>query len=113
MKASPHRTERERASYEYALVSAAAALELSGDELADLSNVAIPVNADVPADITVHFVDEYDQHASPIGAKGIGELGATGVDAAVHDAVGVRVRELLILPWKIIEAVRKGAPERG
>ncbi len=83
----------------------------------NLSNVAIPVNADIPADITVHFVDEYDQHASPIGAKGIGELGATGVDAAVaaavHDAVGVRVRELPILPWKILEAVGEGAPERS
>jgi len=59
-------------------------------------------NADIPADITVHFVDEYDPQASPTGAKGIGELGATGVDAAVaaaiHDAVGVRVRELPILP---------------
>lgn len=46
------------------------------------------------------------REASPIGAKGIGELGATGVDAAVaaaiHDAVGVRVRELPILPWKIL-----------
>ena len=60
----------------------------------NLSNTAIPVNADIPADLTVHFVDEYDEHASAIGAKGIGELGATGVDAAVaaavHDAVGVR-----------------------
>ena len=33
-------------------------------------------------------------------------LGATGVDAAVaaavHDAVGVRVRDLPILPWKVL-----------
>jgi hypothetical protein len=36
----------------------------------------------------------------------VGELGATGVDAAVaaavHDAVGVRVRDLPILPWKVL-----------
>ena len=41
----------------------------------NLSNVAIPVNADIPADIDVSFVDEFDPHASPIGARGIGELG--------------------------------------
>jgi xanthine dehydrogenase YagR molybdenum-binding subunit len=73
----------------------------------NLSNVAVPVNADIPTDITIHFVDEFDEHASAIGARGIGELAATGVDAAVaaavHDAVGVRVRELPILPWKILD----------
>ncbi len=72
----------------------------------NLSNVAVPVNADIPADIDVSFVDEYDEAASLIGARGIGELGATGVDAAVaaavHDATGVRVRDLPILPWKVL-----------
>jgi xanthine dehydrogenase YagR molybdenum-binding subunit len=72
----------------------------------DLSNVAIPVNADIPAKLDVSFVDEFDAHASDIGARGIGELGATGFAAAVanavHDAVGVRVRSLPILPWKIL-----------
>ncbi len=72
----------------------------------NLSNVAIPVNADIPPDLDVSFVDEYDEAASLIGARGIGELGATGVDAAVaaavHDAVGVRVRDLPILPWKVL-----------
>ena len=72
----------------------------------NLSNVAVPVNADIPADIDVSFTDEYDETASLIGARGIGELGATGVDAAVaaavHDAVGIRVRDLPILPWKVL-----------
>ncbi len=72
----------------------------------NLSNVAVPVNADIPADIDVSFTEEYDEAASLIGARGIGELGATGVDAAVaaavHDAVGVRVRNLPILPWKVL-----------
>ncbi|MEW5807981.1 MAG: xanthine dehydrogenase family protein molybdopterin-binding subunit [Actinomycetota bacterium] len=72
----------------------------------NLSNVAVPVNADIPTDLDVSFIDEYDAAASLIGARGIGELGATGVDAAVaaavHDAVGVRVRELPILPWKVL-----------
>lgn len=73
----------------------------------NLSNVAIPVNADIPAEIDVSFVDEFDLHTSPIGARGIGELAATGVAAAVanavYDAVGVRVRTLPILPWKVLQ----------
>lgn len=72
----------------------------------NLSNVAIPVNADIPTNIDVTFVEEFDPHASALGARGIGELAATGVAAAVanavYDAVGVRVRSLPILPWKIL-----------
>jgi xanthine dehydrogenase YagR molybdenum-binding subunit len=75
----------------------------------NLSNVAVPVNADIPTDLDVSFVDEYDEAASLIGARGIGELGATGVDAAVaaavNDAVGARVRDLPILPWKVLAAM--------
>lgn len=73
----------------------------------NLSGVAIPVHADIPADITIHFVDEVDEHASPIGGKGIGELGATGVAAAVANAVfhatGKRIRELPITPDKLVD----------
>jgi xanthine dehydrogenase YagR molybdenum-binding subunit len=72
----------------------------------DLAGVALPVNADIPADITVHFVDEFDPHTSPIGARGIGELGATGVAAAVANAVfaatGRRIRELPITPAALV-----------
>jgi xanthine dehydrogenase YagR molybdenum-binding subunit len=75
----------------------------------NLSNVALPVNADIPASIDVGFIDEHDEHASPIGARGIGELGGTGVAAAianaVFDAVGVRVREVPILPAHILEGL--------
>jgi xanthine dehydrogenase YagR molybdenum-binding subunit len=72
----------------------------------NLAGVALPVNADIPTDIDVAFIDEVDEHASPIGGKGIGELGATGVDAAVADAVfhatGRPVRELPITPEKLV-----------
>ncbi len=72
----------------------------------NLAGVAIPVNADIPADITVHFVDEIDEKASPIGGKGIGELGATGIAAAVANAVfqatGKRIRDLPITPEKLV-----------
>jgi len=77
----------------------------------NLSNVAVPVNADIPHDaIDVGFVDEFDPHASDIGAKGIGELSATGIAAAianaVYDAIGIRVREVPILPQHILQGVQ-------
>jgi xanthine dehydrogenase YagR molybdenum-binding subunit len=71
----------------------------------------VPVNADIPSAVDVGFIDEHDEHASPIGAKGIGELGATGVAAAIanaiYDAIGVRVREVPILPSHILEGLRR------
>jgi xanthine dehydrogenase YagR molybdenum-binding subunit len=72
----------------------------------NLAGVAIPVNADIPTDVTIHFVDEIDEKASPIGGKGIGELGATGVAAAVANAVfhatGKRIRDLPITAEKLV-----------
>ncbi|WP_066648196.1 MULTISPECIES: xanthine dehydrogenase family protein molybdopterin-binding subunit [Sphingomonas] len=62
----------------------------------DLAEYHIPVNADVPQ-IEAYFVEEIDEHASPVGAKGLGELGISGLGAAVTNAVynacGVRVRD--------------------
>ncbi len=73
----------------------------------NLSGYLVPVNADVGM-LEAHFVDEYDDHASAIGAKGIGELGATGVAAAVANAVyhatGKRLRSLPIRPEMLIDA---------
>jgi xanthine dehydrogenase YagR molybdenum-binding subunit len=78
----------------------------------NLSNVSVPVNADIPSDIQIHFVEEFDPHASPTGARGIGELGATGVAAAVanavYDAVGIRVRDLPITPAKLLPGIASG-----
>jgi xanthine dehydrogenase YagR molybdenum-binding subunit len=80
----------------------------------NLAGVAIPVNADIPSDITVHFVEEVDEKAGPIGGKGIGELGATGIAAAVANAVfhatGKRIRDLPITPEKL---VADGTPSKG
>jgi xanthine dehydrogenase YagR molybdenum-binding subunit len=64
----------------------------------NLSGVMLPVNADIPGDIDVFFVDEFDEHASAVGARGIGELGATGVGAALLNAIwhatGKRLRRV-------------------
>jgi xanthine dehydrogenase YagR molybdenum-binding subunit len=72
---------------------------------ADLAEYHLPVNADVP-DIDVIFVDEHEPHVNPIGVKGIGEIGKTGVAAAVanavHHATGVRVRDLPITLDKLL-----------
>ncbi|TCO65818.1 xanthine dehydrogenase family protein molybdopterin-binding subunit [Actinocrispum wychmicini] len=65
----------------------------------NLAGYVVPVNADIQ-DIDVSFIDEEDRIASPIGAKGIGELGATGVSAAIANAIfhatGRRIRDLPI-----------------
>jgi xanthine dehydrogenase YagR molybdenum-binding subunit len=65
----------------------------------DLAQYHVPVNADV-RDVDAIWVDEEDPHLNPMGSKGIGEIGITGVAAAianaVHHATGVRVRRLPI-----------------
>jgi xanthine dehydrogenase YagR molybdenum-binding subunit len=57
----------------------------------------VPVNADV-YDIDVIFVDETDTEVSPLGIKGVGEIGVVGVAAAIGNAIfhatGKRLREL-------------------
>ncbi len=71
----------------------------------NLGDYHIPSNLDVPI-IDVHFIGKPDPHISPIGARGIGEIGITGVAAAVANAVfnatGIRVRDLPITPDKLI-----------
>jgi xanthine dehydrogenase YagR molybdenum-binding subunit len=74
----------------------------------DLAGVPLPVNADIPPEIDVGFVDEFDANSGSLGAKGIGELGATGVAAAVanavYDAIGLRIRDLPVTPDKLLAA---------
>ncbi len=65
----------------------------------NLAGYMVPVNADVQG-VEAYFVGDYDPHASAIGARGIGELGAVGVSAAIGNAVfhatGKRIRNLPI-----------------
>ncbi len=69
-----------------------------------LAEYHVPVHLDVP-EIDVLWTDIPDPH-SPLGAHGIGEIGITGVGAAVanaiHNATGRRVRELPITLDKLL-----------
>lgn len=71
----------------------------------NLGEYHVPVNADIPA-IEPYFVEEIDQYVNPMGAKGVGEIGITGVAAAVANAVyhatGKRIRDLPITPDKLL-----------
>ena len=64
-----------------------------------LADYLVTVNADAPP-IDVHFLNYPDTEINELGARGIGEIGLTGIAAAlteaVHHATGVRVRELPI-----------------
>ena len=69
-----------------------------------LAEYHVPVHMDVPA-IEIIWNDIPDPH-SPMGAHGIGEIGITGVGAAVANAVynatGKRIRELPITLDKLL-----------
>ena len=69
-----------------------------------LSEYHVPVHMDVP-DIDVIWTDIADSHA-PMGAHGVGEIGITGVGAAVanaiYNATGKRIRDLPITLDKLL-----------
>jgi xanthine dehydrogenase YagR molybdenum-binding subunit len=72
---------------------------------ANLAEYHVPVNADIGI-IDIAVVPEIDAHINPLGAKGIGEIGITGVAAAIANAVyhatGKRVRDLPITLDKVL-----------
>ncbi len=72
----------------------------------DLASYLIPVSADVP-EIDVSWIDKPDLNFNSQGCRGLGEIGITGMAAAVANAVfhatGVRIRELPITPEKIAD----------
>jgi xanthine dehydrogenase YagR molybdenum-binding subunit len=71
----------------------------------DLAQYLVPVHADIP-EIEVQFIDIPDPYISPLGARGIGEIGVTGMAAAIINAIfnatGKRFRDLPVTPDKII-----------
>jgi xanthine dehydrogenase YagR molybdenum-binding subunit len=69
-----------------------------------LAEYHVPVHMDVPS-IDVMWTDIPDPHA-PMGAHGVGEIGITGVGAAVANAIynacGKRIRDLPITLDKLL-----------
>jgi xanthine dehydrogenase YagR molybdenum-binding subunit len=76
----------------------------------DLASYHVAVNADVGA-LEVVFLDEADPHGSPLGSKGIGELGICGAGAAImnaiHNATGARIRDFPATPDKLLAALER------
>jgi xanthine dehydrogenase YagR molybdenum-binding subunit len=80
---------------------------------ANISEYLVATNADVPY-IDVAFVEKPDLIFSPVGARGVGEIGIAGIPAAianaVYNATGKRVREFPITPEKLLLG-EGGAPQ--
>jgi xanthine dehydrogenase YagR molybdenum-binding subunit len=71
----------------------------------DFAEYHIATNADVGT-MDVTWINEDDPHVSPMGAKGIGEVGIVGTAAAIANAVyhatGIRIRDLPITLDKLL-----------
>jgi len=75
----------------------------------NLAEYHVPVNADI-GEVKTLMLDERDDLVNPLGIKGVGELGITGMNAAIANAVyhatGVRCRKLPIRIESILESCR-------
>ena len=73
-----------------------------------LAEYHLPVNADIH-DIEVIFVDEPDPEVTPLGVKGLGEIGVVATAAAVANAIfhatGKRQRSLPITIDKLLDSI--------
>ncbi|MEV4900531.1 xanthine dehydrogenase family protein molybdopterin-binding subunit [Citricoccus sp. NPDC055426] len=63
----------------------------------DLASYHVASHADI-GEMQVEWLNDVDEHATPMGSRGIGEIGIVGTSAAIvnatHHATGVRVRDL-------------------
>ena len=89
-----------------ALLEASVLDPRTGRMLSDsFAEYRIPVNADI-GQIDIAFIEEPDYLLNPLGARGVGEIGITGVAAAIANAIyhatGKRVRDLPITPEKLL-----------
>ncbi len=77
----------------------------------DFASYHISAHADVGA-IEAVWLDESDEHANPMGARGAGEIGIVGAAAAIANAVyhatGVRVRDLPVTCEDLLPAADLG-----
>jgi xanthine dehydrogenase YagR molybdenum-binding subunit len=75
----------------------------------NLENYKVPTVKDVPAKITVRFVDRPDRRANNLGVKGLGEPPiiptAAAIANAVANATGARVRHAPLTRARVLEAL--------
>jgi xanthine dehydrogenase YagR molybdenum-binding subunit len=83
---------------------------------ANFAEYLVATNADVPL-VDVHFIDKPDTIFNPLGVRGLGEIGITGIAAAIANAVcnatGKRVRDLPITPEKLLLLEGSEQPKPG
>ena len=77
-------------------------------------NYKIPTALEM-AEVETVLVEEHHRDG-PFGAKGVGETSNVplppAIANAIHNAVGVRIKDLPITPEKVLRALRKKAEER-
>ena len=73
----------------------------------NIAEYHVPAHADIVG-IDVAFVEEHDDKVSPLGVKGLGEIGIVGTAAAIGNAIyhatGKRIRDFPITLDKLIAA---------
>lgn len=71
----------------------------------DLATYHVAAHADI-GDLQVEWLDDIDERATPMGSRGIGEIGIVGTSAAVvnaaYHATGTRIRDLPATPQKFL-----------
>ncbi len=79
-----------------------------------LSQYLIPGIRDIPERVESVLV-EYPDPLGPWGARGMAEMPfmplAPAITAAIHDATGVWIDELPLVPWRVLEALAQGISE--
>lgn len=71
----------------------------------DLADYHVPCHADIP-EFDIQFIGKPDMKISPVGSRGIGEIGTTGISGAIinaiYNATGKWVRDLPATPDKVM-----------
>lgn len=71
----------------------------------DLADYHVPCHADTP-EFNIQFIGKPDMKISPVGSRGIGEIGTTGISGAIinaiYNATGKWVRDLPATPDKVV-----------